>query len=143
LNPFIESELIISAPSEKEKVKIVAENGALELEISPDDFLFAKSDDNYVELYYFINLQKNRKVIRNTLKNIQALFPLQNKFYRCHKSYLINLDQVNHISGNAQGYKFHLKNTEDLIPVSRSNNQFVKNYFTNRPKNTQIASKSV
>jgi DNA-binding LytR/AlgR family response regulator len=68
---------------------------------------------------------------------------MHQNFYRCHKSYVINLDQVNHISGNAQGYKFHLKSAEDLIPVSRSNNEFVKNYFTNRPKNNQIDSKSV
>ena len=115
----------------------------LELEILPEHFLYAKADDNYVEVYHLMNEQKQRKVIRNSLKSIHAFLPTQINFYRCHKSYVINLDYVNHISGNAQGYKFHLKNTEELIPVSRSNNEFVKNYFTNRPKNTHIKSKSV
>ncbi len=144
LNPIIEHE--ISAPKTAvgaEKIKFLAENGSVELEILPDHFLYAKADDNYVELYYLMNEQKNRKVIRNSLKSINSFLPTQGNFYRCHKSYVINFNHVNHISGNAQGYKFHLKNNEELIPVSRSNNEFVKNYFTNRPKNTQIDSKSV
>jgi hypothetical protein len=144
LNPIIEADA--SAPAhtiEISLIKFLAENGMLELEILPEHFLYAKADDNYVEVYHLMNEQKQRKVIRNSLKSIHAFLPTQINFYRCHKSYVINLDYVNHISGNAQGYKFHLKNTEELIPVSRSNNEFVKNYFTNRPKNTQIDSKSV
>lgn len=144
LNPLIESE--ISKPSkvvEREVIKFLAENGSVELEILPEHFLYAKADDNYVEIYYLMNEQKQRKVIRNSLKSIHAFLPILSNFYRCHKSYVVNLDFVNHISGNAQGYKFHLKNSDELIPVSRSNNEFVKNYFTNRPKNTLFEPKSV
>jgi hypothetical protein len=140
LNPMVEAEANKSLVITAEKLRFFAENGSLELEILPACFLYAKADDNYVELYYLGNDIKTRKVIRNSLKNIHSFLPAAQNFYRCHKSYVINLDQVNHISGNAQGYKFHLKYGEDLIPVSRSNNDFVKNYFTNRPENAQIES---
>jgi hypothetical protein len=143
LNPVIAAEEATMMPATKEIVKFMGENGSLELEISASNFIYAKADDNYVELYYLHDGSKNRKVLRNSLKNVHACLPMHQNYYRCHKSYVINLDQVNHISGNAQGYKFHLKIAEDLIPVSRSNNEFVKNYFTNRPKNTQFESKSV
>jgi hypothetical protein len=143
LNPIIEAEIISVISQDIELVRFFAENNALELEILPIHFLYAKADDNYVELYYMQNGIKNRKVLRNSLKKIHAFLPSQQNFYRCHKSYVINLDHVNHISGNAQGYKFHLKSADELIPVSRSNNDFVKNYFTNRPKNTQNDSKDV
>lgn len=143
LNPIIEAESEVLLPEITENIKFCAENGSIELEILPSQFLYAKADDNYVELHFLVNGNKERKVLRNSLKNIHAALAHYENFYRCHKSYVINLDQVNHISGNAQGYKFHLKNTQELIPVSRSNNEFVKNYFTNRPKNTQIGSKSV
>lgn len=143
LNPIIEADIISFTPQEMERVRFFAENNSLELEVLSAHFLYAKADDNYVELYYLQDDIKNRKVLRNSLKNIHAFLPRQQNFYRCHKSYVINLDHVNHISGNAQGYKFHLKSTEELIPVSRANNEFVKNYFTNRPKNTQIGSKNV
>ncbi|HRG57849.1 MAG TPA: LytTR family DNA-binding domain-containing protein [Bacteroidia bacterium] len=143
LNPIIEAESEINKPQSNEFVNFLSENGTIELEILPSQFLFAKADDNYVELYFLKDGIKDRKVLRNSLKNIHSFLPPHENFYRCHKSFVINLDQVNHISGNAQGYKFHLKNAQELIPVSRSNNDFVKNYFTNRPKNTQIESKSV
>ena len=136
LNPIIEAESQLIIPEINENVNFYAENGSMELEILPSQFLFAKADDNYVELYFLKDGIKDRKVLRNSLKNIHAFLPPHENFYRCHKSFVINLDQVNHISGNAQGYKFHLKNAQELIPVSRSNNDFVKNYFTNRPKST-------
>lgn len=143
LNPIIAAEESAVIPVVSEMAKFMGENGALELEISPSNFLYAKADDNYVELYYLHEGGKKRKVLRSSLKNVHACLPMHQNYYRCHKSYVINLAQVNHISGNAQGYKFHLKSAEDLIPVSRANNEFVKNYFTNRPKNTQIESKIV
>jgi DNA-binding LytR/AlgR family response regulator len=49
--------------------------------------------------------------------------------FRCHKSYLINLTQVAHISGNAQGYKLHLQNSTIEIPVSRTLNATIKEKF--------------
>lgn len=143
LNPILESAADTTAAIEEPKVMFFAENGSPELEIMSANFLYAKADDNYVELYYLNTENIKRKVIRNSLKAIHSFLPTSNNFYRCHKSYVINLDHVNHISGNAQGYKFHLKYGEDLIPVSRANNEFVKNYFTNRPKNNQIGSKSM
>lgn len=143
LNPIIEAESEIITPQITKNVNFCAENGSVELEILPSQFLYAKADDNYVEIYFINNGLKHRKVLRNSLKNIHGTLPPNENFYRCHKSYIINLDLVNHISGNAQGYKFHLKNAQELIPVSRANNDFVKNYFTNRPKSTHFKPKSL
>jgi hypothetical protein len=136
LNPIIEAESNIIHHFDSHKLKFFSDNGSLELELMSSDFLYAKADDNYVEVHYLQNGKKHRKILRNTLKNTHGFLPMQENFYRCHKSYVVNLDLVNHISGNAQGYKFHLKYTDELIPVSRSNNEFVKNYFTNHPKTT-------
>ena len=45
------------------------------------------------------------------------------QFFRCHRTYLVNLDRVGHVSGNAQGYKLHLEGIDNLVPVSRSLNE--------------------
>ncbi len=42
------------------------------------------------------------------------------KVIRCHKSYIVNLNKVNRISGNAKGYKLQIDELDFLIPVSRS-----------------------
>jgi DNA-binding LytR/AlgR family response regulator len=52
---------------------------------------------------------------------------MYNYFYRCHRSYLVNLNYIRHISGNATGYKLHLEGVNDLIPVSRNlNNEIIE-----------------
>lgn len=58
-----------------------------------------------------------------------AEFP---EFYRCHRTYIVNLQKVKHISGNAQGYKLHLENIDTLIPVSRSLNEGIAAKFAKK-----------
>jgi hypothetical protein len=38
---------------------------------------------------------------------------------RCHRSYMVNLQKVYRVSGNAQGYKLHLWQVAEPLPVSR------------------------
>ena len=120
-------------------IDVYSESGTIELNLFLHDFLFAKSADNYIELYYLNGNEIKRKLIRNTLKNLVLLFPNNNSLFRCHKSYVINLAQVNHLSGNAQGFKLHLKQTTEAIPVSRGSNDFIKSYFANRPQDLPLS----
>jgi hypothetical protein len=131
INPFVKKQ--VNEVKDNLTVKIWSENEKDELNMLAHEFLFAKSEDNYVEIYYLLNETHTRKLIRNTLKNIENQLPVNNDFFRCHKSYLVNLKNVNHISGNAQGYKLHIAGTNTLVSVSRSNNDLIKQYFTNRP----------
>lgn len=123
----------VKETTENLAVKIMSDNEKDELDLWANDFLFAKSEDNYVEIHYLSNEKHTRKLIRNTLKNLANQLPGNNNFFRCHKSYLVNLKQVIHISGNAQGYKLHISGTDELVSVSRTNNDLIKQYFTNRP----------
>lgn len=109
--------------------KIVFANGAEKLELGIEDFLFAKSKDNYVEIYYMNKGAVCKKLIRNTLKNIYSQLSGHETIFKCHKSYLVNLKYVQRVSGNAQGYKLHLKNADYLLPVSRTHNESIKLYF--------------
>jgi DNA-binding LytR/AlgR family response regulator len=111
-------------------VVVISENGTVELELLPNHFVYAKADDNYVEIFYLQDSKISRKIIRNTLKTVFQLLSEENHIFRCHKSYLVNLNKVQHISGNAQGYKLHVSDVDEQIPVSRSHNDFIKNYFT-------------
>ena len=121
-----------NTPSES-TLRIAAENGEIILELDVHHFLYAQSDDNYIEIHFQSNGQKAKKLIRNTLKNLQLVFETHPSCFRCHKSYLVNLSHVYHLSGNSQGYKLHLHGVEERIPVSRSNNDFIKNFFSTRP----------
>ena len=57
-------------------------------------------------------------------------------FFRCHRAYIVNLDKIEQVEGNAQGYKLKLQGTEDLIPVSRNlNSEFSDRLLAFRKQN--------
>lgn len=83
------------------------------------ELVYAAAVDNYTEIYWRSEGKVAVKLLRATLKNIEA--QLHNQFMvRCHRSYLINVQEIESISGNTNGYKLKMKNTETEIPVSRT-----------------------
>ena len=90
--------------------------------IDPYSILYIVAADNYIRIYYHQNDTIKTQLVRSTLKKAEEKLADYDNFYRCHRSYLVNLNYIRHISGNATGYKLHLEGTDDLIPVSRSLN---------------------
>jgi len=115
----------------KQKITIPSQYTQENLALYPEDLLFIRSADNYIEVFHQSENAIQKNLLRNTLKSMETILTDDN-FFRCHKSHLVNLNHVKHVSGNAQGYKLHLKATEEIIPVSRSNNDFLKAYFDKR-----------
>ena len=104
------SQITIKAPSEQDT-----------LVFRSSDFFFAKSDGNYVE---FMIVNENgdisRKIIRNTLSNVEEQFLNYKHILKVHRSFIVNLQHVKSVKGNAQGYKLTLDSTDFRVPVSRT-----------------------
>jgi len=116
-------------PSENQSTVIIPSQYAQEsLELNANDLIFVRSADNYIEIYFKNEEKVEKSLLRNTLKTVESILS-DTCFFRCHKSFLVNLNYVQSVSGNAQGYKLHLKFTEEVIPVSRAYNDFLKSYF--------------
>jgi two-component system, LytTR family, response regulator len=75
---------------------------------------------NYVKIgYVSSNGQLQEQTERATLKGI--LDETQGcSIVRCHRSFLVNRDSINTISGNAQGLLLSVSDCDKMIPVSRS-----------------------
>lgn len=59
--------------------------------IDLDDIVFLKADNTYTEIF----LEDNSKlVVSRTLKNFEEVLQENPKFFRCHKSYMVNRDYV-------------------------------------------------
>jgi hypothetical protein len=108
-------------------ITIPSENAGESFSLALEEFLYIRSADNYLEVFYTGRQGRERKVIRNSLKAVSAALTEHPYLFRCHKSYLVNLKKVNHVSGNAQGYKLHLPGLDQPIPVSRQWNEEIKN----------------
>jgi len=84
-------------------------------------FIYAASDNNYVMLH-FINDKKtpNHQLVRLSLKRLEAQLKAQSAIIRCHKSYLVNRNHIQEVSGNARSLYLKVNHFDFQIPVSRS-----------------------
>ncbi len=108
-------------------LSILTENE--EITIFPDQLLYIESEGNYVNIVNWQELKVEKKLHRGTLKHLAENISIDH-IIRCHRSYLVNLQKVQSVSGNAQGFKLKLADCEDIIPVSRKYVPLVKAYFT-------------
>lgn len=117
----------------QKSIEIPSQTADENLNIRPNDLFYVKAADNYIEVYFQSDGAFSRRILRNTLKAVEQALESYPNFFRCHKSYLVNLAQVHHLSGNAQGYKLHLHHMDEPIPVSRQHNESIKNRFAIHP----------
>ncbi len=102
------------------KITISASNQRDNITLNINDLLYISSADNYIDVYYFEGKLLKHNLIRNTLNNIEN--QISKKFQnikRCHKSFIVNINNVKSVSGNASGYKIELDRVGFLIPISR------------------------
>jgi hypothetical protein len=88
-----------------------------------DDFRFISAADNYIKLHFIKDNKLASEVLRNSLKKLSEQFLQYEQVFRCHRTYIVNLSAVNQVTGNAQGYKLHLKGVDESVPVSRNLNK--------------------
>ena len=85
-----------------------------------DQIRYVESLQNYVNITYIDskgNLSK--KTERSTLKKV--IEQLQDTpIIKCHRSYLVNKNEITSTTGNAQGLILTLNNCVEEVPVSRS-----------------------
>lgn len=100
------------------KFILLAENNKDTFELKAESLLYIESINNYCELVVYENNTIKKQLIRSTLKRIESQI-VDPSLVRCHRAFIVNLQLVSHIEGNAQGYRISLKGSEKIIPVSR------------------------
>lgn len=122
-------------PASTTAITFTSENGRDQVTIEINDIRFITSADNYVRIFYVQQNKPATHLLRNTLRNAEEMVAAYPQFFRCHRTYIVNLSAVEHVSGNAQGYKLHLKDAEELIPVSRNLNAVLSEHIRARADN--------
>ncbi len=102
------------------KVKIVSDNNADLLTLNLHDFICVVSEGNYANVFYQDNSEIKKKLIRNSLSKLNEQFIIFDTIMRCHRSYIVNLQNVKRVSGNARNYNLHVNKLDFTIPVSRN-----------------------
>lgn len=118
--------LTIKETRNKDSITISSENKGEELTLETENILYISSADNYIEVHFLNKGFVHKQVLRNTLKQVEEEVRIYAQLMRCHRGYIVNINRISKISGNAQGYKLHFFETDVLIPVSRNLSQTLK-----------------
>lgn len=79
-----------------------------------NDLIYIHSDKSGFELF---TAESNTHVDSDLLLYRSKI--LRNEdIMQCHPCFIVNINKVIHVTGNARGYKLHLKNTKTQVPVS-------------------------
>lgn len=108
-------------------ITLTAENEKDKLSFSDNELFYIESSDNYSTVIYERDGQIFKEIIRSSLIRLESQIS-SNHILRCHRSYIVNLDKVVKISGNAQGYKLHLKDSDFVVPVARKYSEIVNRF---------------
>lgn len=119
-------------PGPEENIVLTAENEKDTIIIPPDHILYIESLDNYAKVVFVNEKGKvSQEILRGALKRFESQIQHPH-IRRCHRSFIVNLHNVVHVSGNAQGYRlmFAVQNLE--IPVSRAYGQDILSFISHK-----------
>ena len=107
------------SPSRIESLIFYAENEKDTLVVEASALLFIESADNYSSFVWLKNGQVQKQLLRGSMKRFEDQIGRHPAILRCHRSYIVNLRHVEHVSGNAQGYRLALRHFNMEVPVAR------------------------
>ena len=90
------------------------------IEVSVDDLFLVSSASNYIKVFHLQKTSLVHSIIRSTIRKAEESLSTYPNFFKCHRAFIVNLDKVVHIEGNAQGYRIKIDGYDELIPVSRN-----------------------
>ncbi|MFT4545643.1 MAG: hypothetical protein ACI9UR_000802 [Bacteroidia bacterium] len=115
----LDDKLHVPHSSEAKQIKITDSAGK-ELLLNSEDIRYAEAMQNYVTVWFVEKGNLQKEVLRATVSSLEEQLA-DCPVIRCHRSYLVNVDAVEKVSGNAQGLRLKLSGiTQDEVPVSRS-----------------------
>ena len=94
-------------------------NEHVNLEIS--DLLYIEAVGNYVKVVLLREGEVHTNMLRATMKQMEDQLQVYAIIVRSHRAFMVNLNQVEHISSNSRAMQLVMRHSHDAIPVSRSN----------------------
>ena len=104
---------------------LIADNEKDTLTVAPVELLCIESSDNYCTVFFLKADKTVKTLLRSSLSRLESQVAVAGRLVRCHRSYIVNLDRVARVTGNAQGYKLHLTDDQTVVPVARKYNETV------------------
>ncbi len=117
--------------SQKQKITLFDNSGALKLSLNPENLYYIESDDNYIKVWYTDSKGELKQyMLRCRLKTVEESFK-GSSLVRCHRKYIVNLSKVSMLRKESDGYVLDLANEEiQPITVTKTYTDTVLSHFT-------------
>ena len=90
-----------------------------DLTLPINNLLYIEARKNNVCVCYLKEGKIHKTELRSTLTALKDDLPYDNIF-QCHRSFLVNINNISSAKGNSNGYQLRLSGCDDFIPVSRT-----------------------
>ncbi len=119
--------------TQKQKITLFDNSGALKLSLNLDNLYYIESDDNYIKVWYTDSKGDLKQyILRCRLKTVEESFK-GSSLVRCHRKYIVNLDKVSMLRKESDGYVLDLDN-EAITPitVTKTYTDSILSHFTEK-----------
>jgi len=82
--------------------------------------LFIRAANNYIEIFWKENDIIKSQMVRTSLKKAEEILAEFKFIFKCHRSFMINVNFIDKIEGGIQGYKLYFDKIDFTIPVSKN-----------------------
>jgi hypothetical protein len=90
------------------------------LSINVSLLLFIRSANNYIEVFWKdVNSIRNQ-MVRCSMAYAEEILKEHKFIFKCHRSFIVNINYIDRIEGNSEGYKLFFENVAFPIPVSKN-----------------------
>lgn len=104
---------------QNKSVEFTIDSSGNSLILSVSDIVYFKSADNYVEIAYKEGVMFKKKLIRNTLKNVEQQLNVYPHFIRVHRTCIVNTQHIEALTKHDNNNWLIITGYEEKLPVSR------------------------
>ena len=91
-----------------------------DLQLPINDLLYVEAQKNNVAVCYVKEGKPNTTELHTTLTAVLDDLKAYENIFQCHRSFVVNLNNIISAQGNSNGYQLRLGNCPTMVPVSRS-----------------------
>ena len=100
-----------------------------DLSIPINDLLYVEARKNNVAVCYMKDNKPTYMELHTTLTAVVEELKDYENIFQCHRSFVVNVNNISTARGNSNGYQLTLKGCAESIPVSRSYVPFLKAFI--------------
>jgi hypothetical protein len=89
------------------------------LAIKVSSLLIIRSADNYIEVFWKDGETVRNQMVRCSMTTAEEIVKEHKFIFKCHRSFIVNINYIDRVEGNSQGYKLYFENVSFPVPVSK------------------------